>query len=217
MQHWFCIFSDSYKVSGMETSSDHTMLILGFKFEDNKIFAVFSNKAWITPRCKRKINNGFAVKSCSVSTISPSSLFRDPVAFIYTCGKIWYCWSLFFKAIDNDKVCDPNSSVWKRRKFFPFRKFADEPKCKCLCVFAKCGSRVKPCVCCVQSSDVQTSDPRFSNACGEPLVPPPCNPKAWAQSSNLTCCSPDRLPSSSQPLMCRLRYLTCHKGRTSMF
>jgi hypothetical protein len=68
------------------------------------------------------------------------------------------------------------------------------------------------CVCYVQSSD-----PRFSNACGEPMAPPPpCNPKAWAQSSKLTCCSPERLLSSSQPLMCRLRYLTCHKGRTSM-
>jgi hypothetical protein len=55
----------------------------------------------------------------------------------------------------------------KEGNFFPFRKFADEPKCKCLCVFAKCGSRVKPCVCCVQSSD-----PRFSNACGEPMAPP---------------------------------------------
>jgi hypothetical protein len=99
----------------------------------------------------------------------------------------------------------------KKEIFFPFRKFADEPKCKCLCVFAKCGSRVKPCVCCVQSSDS-----RFSNACGEPMAPPPCNPKAWAQSSKLTCCSPERLLSSSQPLMRRLRYLTCHKGRTSM-
>jgi hypothetical protein len=62
--------------------------------------------------------------------------------------------------------------VEKEGIFFPFRKFADEPKCKCLCVFAKCGSRVKPCVCCVQTSDVQTSDPRFSNACGEPMAPP---------------------------------------------
>lgn len=49
-----------------------------------------------------------------------------------------------------------------------------------------------------------------------PWPPPPCNSKAWAQSSKLTCCSPERLLSSSQPLMCRLRYLTCHKGRTSM-
>lgn len=55
----------------------------------------------------------------------------------------------------------------KEGNFFPFGKFADEPKCKCLCVFAKCGSRVKPCVCCVQSSDS-----RFSNACGEPMAPP---------------------------------------------
>lgn len=55
----------------------------------------------------------------------------------------------------------------KKEIFFPFRKFADEPKCKCLCVFPKCGSRVKPCVCCVQSSDS-----RFSNACGEPMAPP---------------------------------------------
>jgi hypothetical protein len=44
-------------------------------------------------------------------------------------------------------------------------------------VFAKCGSRMKPCVCCVQSSDVQSSDPRFSNACGEPMAPPPLQPK----------------------------------------
>jgi len=44
MQNWFCILSDSYEVSAMETSSDHTMLILGFKSEDNKINAVFSNK-----------------------------------------------------------------------------------------------------------------------------------------------------------------------------
>jgi hypothetical protein len=49
-----------------------------------------------------------------------------------------------------------------------------------------------------------------------PWPPHLCNPKAWAQSSKLTCCSPDRVPSSSQPLMCRLRYLTCHKGRTSI-
>jgi hypothetical protein len=100
----------------------------------------------------------------------------------------------------------------KEGKKFPFRKFADEPKCKCLCVFAKCGSRVKPCVCCVQSSD-----PRFSNPCGEPMPPPHLatqRPGLKAQTSHAA--PQTELPSSSQPLMCRLRYLTCHKGRTSM-
>jgi hypothetical protein len=104
----------------------------------------------------------------------------------------------------------------KKEKNFHLENLLMNQSASVFCVCAKCGSRVKPCVCCVQSSDVQSSDPRFSNACGEPMAPTPCNPKAWAQTSNLTCFSPDRLPSSSQPLMCRLRYLTCHKCRTSM-
>jgi hypothetical protein len=55
MQHCFCIFNDSYKVSAMETSSDHTMLILGFKSEDNKIYAVFSNKLESPQDAKAKL------------------------------------------------------------------------------------------------------------------------------------------------------------------
>jgi hypothetical protein len=50
------MFSDSYKVSAMVTSSDHfTMLILGFKSEDNKMYAVFSNKLESPQDAKAKL------------------------------------------------------------------------------------------------------------------------------------------------------------------